>query len=280
MVARFLKTSRLNFFTVTDSWLTPLNKLESATILLYKIYVAYLYDYISRFDRFELLKKLSESSVGDPLLVRYRGSVISQDLCNSIQEYYSITQDIHVDMRNVLDIAELGAGYGRLAYIFLKVLPNVNYTIIDIPPALYVAQKYITKIFPNETIFSFKRFNSFTQIEKEFRKSRIRFLMPHQIEHIPKDFFDMMINISSFHEMRRNQINNYLKQADRLTKYYFYSKQWKKSKALDNNYIQEDQYSIPVRWKNIYHRRHPIQSLFFEALYKTRNENHTFMQGL
>lgn len=268
LAARFLKTSRLNFLRISDSWLTLLSMLESATLLLYKIYVAYLYDYISRSDRFKLLKKLSEPRVGGPLLVRYRGSVISQDLCNSVHEFYRITKE--TDINKELKIGEIGAGYGRLAYVFLKALKKSNYCIIDIPPALFISQEYLRKLFPREKIFLFRPFANFKEIEREFVNARIKFLLPHQIEYLPKDYFDIMINISSLHEMRRDQINNYIKQENRLTQGFTYLKQWKKARAKDNNFIREEEYPIPLKWKKIFHRTHPIQNLFFEALYRTR----------
>src|SRR3989344_1049196 len=243
-------------------------KFEFLSRLIYKVYVAYLYDYVSRIDRLELLKKISEPLLGEPFLVKYRNRFISQDLCNSVHEFYSITKEINLDKK--LEIAEIGAGYGRLTYVFLKALPKTSYCIIDIPPALYISQEYLRRIFPKEKIFLFRPFKNFKEIEQEFRDARIKFLLPHQIEYLPKNYFDIMINISSLHEMRRDQINNYIKQENRLTRGFMYLKQWKKARTKDNNFIEEHEYSIPARWQKIYHHTHPIQNLFFEALYATR----------
>jgi len=243
-------------------------KFEFLSRLIYKVYVAYLYDYVSRIDRLELLKKISEPLLGEPFLVKYRNRFISQDLCNSVHEFYSITKEINLDKK--LEIAEIGAGYGRLTYVFLKALPKTSYCIIDIPPALYISQEYLRRIFPKEKIFLFRPFKNFKEIEQEFRDARIKFLLPHQIEYLPKNYFDIMINISSLHEMRRDQINNYVKQENRLTRGFMYLKQWKKARTKDNNFIEEHEYSIPARWQKIYHHTHPIQNLFFEALYATR----------
>lgn len=246
------------------------NELEAGGKFFYGIFVSYLYDYISRIDHLDLLKRISEPSFGSPLLVSYHGKIISQDVCNSVHEFYSIMQVNNLNSK--FEIAEMGAGYGRLAYVFLKALPRANYCIIDIPPALFVAQEYLKKVFPKEKIFSFRHFDNFNEIEKEFNSSRLRFLLPHQIENIPKDFFDITINIASFQEMATGQIKNYIKQIDRLTKGYFYSKQWKKAHAKENSFIKENEYPIPPKWRRIYHRKHPIQTMFFEALYKTRSD--------
>lgn len=246
------------------------NELEIGGKYIYGVFVAYLYDFVSRIDKLKLLKKISEPSFGSPVLVGYRERSISQDLCNSIHEFYSITKEI--DLNKKSEIAEIGAGYGRLAYVFLETLPKANYCIIDIPPALYVAQEYLRKIFPREKFFFFRHFDNFKKVEKDFREARIKFLMPHQVKYLPKDFFNIIINISSLHEMRTDQIIDYIKQADRLCSGYVYLKQWRQAKRKDNNFIRENEYPIPGEWRKIYHHKHPIQNMFFEALYKTRSK--------
>ena len=165
-------------------------------------------------------------------------------------------------------ILEIGAGYGRLAYIFLDQLVNASYCIIDIPPALFIAQKYLTEVFPKEKIFHFRSFKSFNKVKKEFELARIRFLSADQIELLPDNYFDLVINISSLHEMTREQIKNYISQIDRLCNGYFYTKQWRRSKISDNNYISEKDYPRFADWRTIFHRQHPIQKMFFEALYR------------
>lgn len=272
LLASWLRSKNPLFFKVSVKLYTPFNRVESLFKTIYKIHVAYIFDYVRRIDKLGLLKKLREPSLGNPLLIGYRGKLISQDLCNSVHEFYSITKDINMDKK--IKIAELGAGYGRLAYVFLHAVPTVTYCIIDLPPALYVSQEYLTKIFPKENIFTFRHFKNFKEIEKKFVDSRIAFLMPQQIEYLPDNYFDIVINISSLGEMRRDQINNYIKQQDRLSKGYVYLKQWKQSRAQDNNFIKEEEYKIPKKWGKIYYHTHPIQNLFFEALYKTRSKSH------
>lgn len=255
------------FIEEGSSW-KPFHQFQFLSKLIYKIYVAYIYDYTTRIDHFNILKKISEPKIGAPLLIKYRNKCISQNLVNSVQEFYSITKQINVKQN--LEIAEIGAGYGRLAYVFLKTLPLTNYCIIDIPPALYVSQTYLQKLFPKDSFFFFRHFDNFNDVKEDFTKARIKFLMPHQIPYLPDNLFNIAINISSFHEIRRDQIKNYIQQIDRLTNGYFYFKQWKKSNAKDNDFMREDEYPIPSKWEKIYHHTDPIHSLFFEALYKTR----------
>lgn len=234
---------------------------------IYRVYLVSLYEYVSQNDPLKLLDKIKEPLIGNPFLVKYKDKLISQDLCNSIYDFYSITNSISLPKK--ARIAELGAGYGRVGYVSINALQGSSYCVIDIPPALLIAQSYLSRVFPKEKIFKFRPFKSFNEVRKEFEKSRIQFLLPHQIELLPNKYFDLFINISSLHEMTREQIKNYIEQINRLCKFYFYTKQWRRSRITDNRFIKENDYPIPRSWRIINRRdRHPIQKMFFDTLYK------------
>ena len=234
----------------------------------YRTYVAMLWEYVARQDPLGLLRSLDEPLTGNPFLVRYRGRGTSQDLCNSVHEFYSADGAEGEDGRP-WNIGELGCGYGRLAFVWLKALPAATYTLIDIPPALNLAQEYLSRVFPEERIFFFRPFRRFEDVREEFENSRIRFLAAHQIELLPSKLFDRFLNISSLHEMSYAQIETYLRQIGRVCRGRFYSKQWLKSQAKVNGFvIKADEYPIPKQWKQVYHKSHPIQGMFFHALYE------------
>jgi len=238
--------------------------------LLYKVFVAMFADVVRRDDPLGLMDRLTEPEVGHPFVIRHRGHAISQDLCNSIHEFYSATVDSDRTQPGTR-VAELGAGYGRLGQVFLSALPGSSYTVIDIPPALYVSQRYLGEVFSDRKIFAFRDFQTFDEVREEFESSQIRFLAAHQIEMLPDDSFDLFVNISSLHEMTYEQIVNYLGQIDRICRGRFYSKQWKTSRGQQTNgfTIRASEYPIPPRWTEVFHRSHPIQAKFFEALYRT-----------
>ncbi len=251
-----------------DSGLSKeIKKFNPLSAYFYKTYICNLFDYVSQQDKHEIFNRLDEPLVGNPFTVEYRGKKLSQDLCNSVHELYSATKT--QDMSKINNVVEIGAGYGRLAYVFLKTLSKINYTIIDIPPALFVSQWYLSKIFPSSEIFFYRRFKSYQEIKKEYESSRIRFLMADQIELLPRKSVDLMINISSLHEMKREQIKNFISEMDRLTKGFCYIKEWQRSRTKDNSWIKQNEYPIPKKWKVISSRfPHPIQSWFFDTLYE------------
>jgi putative sugar O-methyltransferase len=234
----------------------------------YKLFVAMLWEYTKGVDKEDLLEKTEEPLEGNPFRIYYKNRLISQDICNSIIEYYSVVNQIPSNVKGRLSIAELGAGYGRLAFIFLKAL-KCKYVIFDIPPALYVAQRYLSSIFPELKIFNFRDFDNYAEVKQEYENADLCFFIPNQLELLPKPQFDLFLNISSLHEMRIGQIGKYFCLIDEYSRGYFYTKQWLRSKNPDDGIILSyDDYPVPPSWELIFFRKHPIQSLFFEALYK------------
>lgn len=236
---------------------------------IYKIFVAMYEDVLERSDTRHLLRAIEEPELGNPFLVRHKGRRISQDLCNSIHELYSVLGPEGLPSSSGSPaFAELGAGYGRLGHVVMNAVPNATYCIIDIPPALYLSQRYLTTLFPDVPAFRFRPFRSYGEIAGEFEASRLRFLAPHQLELLPEKTFDYFINVSSLHEMTMEQVAHYFLLIHRFCRGRFYTKQWRVSRAQVNGCtIREKDYPVPSTWRTVYHRRHPIQRMFFEALY-------------
>lgn len=244
------------------------DKLSLLASLLYNTTTLLLSEYVFLTVDPMITGRLHEPSEGNPLRIRSNGTMVTQDLMNSILEYDSINRSVSID-KEVSSVAELGAGYGRFAYIFLKLHPDKKYIVIDIPPALFIAQKYLTDQFKEKSIFTFRPFSSYKEIEKEFRESQICFLLPHQLRLLPDQIFDMMITISSLHEMQPRQISYYFNEFDRLVKKYLYFKQWKRGYIpYDNLVIKEQDYPVKSDWKKIFWHGCRVQTAFFEALYR------------
>jgi putative sugar O-methyltransferase len=244
---------------------------NGAAAWIYKTYVAMYADVIDRQDPRGLLRALEEPSLGNPFVVCHNGRRVSQDLCNSVHELYSLLGPAGLPPQSVESpvFAEIGAGYGRFAYVILKSVPRARYCIIDIPPALYLSQRYLTTLFEELPAFRFRPFSSYEEVASEFEAATIRFIAPHQLELLPPKSFDYVINISSFHEMTLPQVDNYFHLIDRACRGRFYTKQWRVSRTQINGCtFRENDYPVPARWRTIFHRRHPIQRMFFDALYE------------
>jgi putative sugar O-methyltransferase len=238
---------------------------------VYKTYVAMYADVVARHDRRGLLRTIEEPSLGNPFLVQHNGRNVSQDLCNSIHELYSIlgADGLPEASARPTAFAEIGAGYGRMGHVILTAVPSASYCIIDIPPALYLSQRYLTTLFPELPAFKFRPFRQFADVASEFESSRIRFIAPHQLELLPAKSFDYVVNISSFHEMTLAQVGNYFTLIDRVCRGHLYTKQWRVSRTQENGCtLREHDYPVPANWRTVFHRRHPVQRMFFDALYE------------
>ena len=232
------------------------------------IFTRMLWKFVEQFDDESLLQSLEEPGLGNPFRVFLDGRLISQDLANSVLEYASVRDHFRAPRDARVTICELGAGYGRNAYVFMKAFPHCKYIVVDIPPALHVAQHYLTTVLEDRTSFSFRCFDDFSEVFEEFDNADIAFLLPHQAEMLLTKSVDLFVNISSLHEMTPSQIRAYFELIDRLTTQYFYSKQWFVSKnVVDQVEVRWDEYPVPSHWLQLYMRPARVQTAFFETMY-------------
>jgi putative sugar O-methyltransferase len=235
----------------------------------YLVYVTLLWEYAHSRDALGLLDDLEEPALGEPIQVRHRGLRITQDLGNSGLELNRIVQAtgmIDLAGRTVL---EVGAGYGRLVWLIAQHWADARIVVCDIPPALAVAQWYLTTLFPQRRAFHFRPFADGDEVAEELASAQLAFLMPHQLELLPSLKADLAINISSMGEMRPDQIARWFELLDRHTSGVFFSKQWKAShNRHDEVTITMHDYPVPASWDVLALRDSPIQRRFFEAAYR------------
>lgn len=229
-----------------------------------------LLSYVKSIDKHQYLDKLEEPMEGNPLVVLSNNKRISQDLANSLIEYYAISEP--ATLANTKTVLEIGGGYGRNAFVLATLHPKMRIIMVDILPALYIAQRYLGSQFPDKKQFRARQFDAFKDVEKEMRNAQFIFLMPHQIALLPDNYVDITINISSFGEMGLDQIKWYFKEIDRVTSQYFYMKQWEVSKnPFDKLTIHRFDYPVFDHWREVFNRNCVIQTEFFESLYQLKS---------
>ncbi|MDP2709981.1 MAG: putative sugar O-methyltransferase [Solirubrobacteraceae bacterium] len=265
-------TARLGDVTTLEAGAARTNPFTKARARgIHQLFLALLWEYVRRGDRRDILTRLEEPELGDPVVATYRGRRISQDLCNSVHELYCATSGFPDGRPGAGGVLELGGGYGRVAWAFLEEFPDCRYILCDIPPALAIAQQYITTLFPRRPTFRFRHFDSHDEVADELAAAQIVFLTPNQLELLEPLGVSLFVNISSLHEMRPEQIAHYLGQVDRHTNGFFYSKQWETwHNTEDDLVIDRASYPIPFSWRTIAEHTHPIQQAFFHGLYSTR----------
>lgn len=235
----------------------------------YRYFVLLLWAYANKMDVKRYLHRIEEPEEGNPVIVPTGTQRASQDLANSVLEYYSMAEG--VDFTNCKRVLEIGGGYGRDAFVVMKLNPHLQYTLVDIPPALWIAQRYLSSVFPERKVFHVRDFHSYAEVANEMESASVVFLLPHQLELLPDRRFDLTLNISSFGEMQRDQIDGYFQALERLSNGHFYMKQWQVSQnAFDSLVLTEDNYPVPPKWKKVYSRPCAVQTAFFETLYRTK----------
>ncbi len=190
-----------------ESFREPLNKLNSrlATwdpydLKSYRYFKNILFNTsMSMTDEFfELYNKINNTNVGRPLHVFVKDTKVNMEYLFSIMEILFLKASIDKSQ----SIVEIGGGYGRLCHSILEIFPHIDkYTMIDLPPMITIAKKYLSKVLS----------------EDDFRK--IIFIEADKANSV--NFSDIFINIDSFAEMTQEVINNYMNIISNKGKYFF-----------------------------------------------------------
>lgn len=236
---------------------------------LYRLMADLLWDHAQARMPDDRLRRAVEPEEGAPIDLRRDGRLISQDLAHSFLEWRTIAP-ILAELRRtgVPVVAEVGAGYGRLASA-LMADPPLRYWIIDVPPALYISQWYLQRVFPDKRFFRFRPFADFALVAEELAQADIAFFTANQIELLPQGAADIAVNISSLHEFRPRQIDNTLQQMARLARRAVYLKQYKTYvNPSDRLIVRESAYRMPEGWVQRLWRTDSADPRFFEAIFE------------
>jgi len=234
----------------------------------YKLFVAMLWDHMLRLDRAGLARRIEEPEIGNPIRIHHRGRLIANDLCCAITEANTILP--HVEKRERPRICEIGAGYGRLAYVISKARKGL-YCIFDVPPTLNVSQWYLTRSLPEHRIFRFRRFDCFDDIAAELAQSDVAFFTPNQLRAFPDGYFDVAASVSTLPELTLEQVEVFLELMQRTSRGFIYLKQWHRWKnEKDGTDLTIDAYRFAPEWHRTLYRADPLIPSFFEAVWERR----------
>ena len=232
----------------------------------YNKFTLILLNYLIKKDLIKYLSIINEDDFGNPIYINFNNRKHSFSSLNSIIEIDLINKNLDINL--ISHILEIGAGSGRTCSSFIKMNNNMKYTICDIPPTLFIAQRNIEKIFPNKKIFKFRDFNNYSKIKEEFEQSDIKFLMSDQLKYLPNKIFDLSIAIDCLHEMNKKQVEEYFDEFDRLSSNLFFKCQNIQWAEFDNFKFTIDNYPIKENWKKILHKKCFIPNDYFDAIYK------------
>jgi putative sugar O-methyltransferase len=233
------------------------------------IYVGMLWDLARRRAPHGLADQLEERALGNPIAVRCRGRRVTEDLANTVLELGGIAEHVSAERLARATVLEVGAGYGRFADVVLRAYPDARVVIVDIPPALALSQAYLTACHPAAPTHRFARGLECADLERAVAGARLSFLTPNQFAALSPIGADVVVNVSSLHEMTAEQIAEYLRLFDRHARGgYFYTKQWDRwLNPVDGVQTDRRSYPYPSRWRCLFDRTPVAQPGFFEALF-------------
>ncbi len=227
----------------------------------YSIYLALLWQYAASQDRLDILTSIEEPELGAPLPVSLRGKRISQDLALSALEINHMAE--HIPFTKNERVAEIGAGYGRLAYVFLKKFPHLKYSVFDIPPALAVCKNYLLQLFGQDKVIPCWLASPSASLAST---AAAKFYLPFQLEEFPDNYFDVVVNVSSFDEMSAGQIRKYFELIHQKCRGWLYVKGHANMRSA--NRLGLDNFPYNPAWSLVWKSADPVVGSFEERIYR------------
>lgn len=186
-------------------------------------------------DSFPHVSDLSESLVGNPIdYYQFNSKNYSRSFLNYLLGINFLKNNVKTDQ--IKSVLEIGGGYGTLGEILLKSSSDIFYLNIDIPPVAAVSTYYLSKVFGEENVLSYKDSRNLEVIDVEALKSKYKCVVicPWQLDKL-KGNFDLFVNFMSFQEMEPEIIRNYISIVEKHTSQYILLRNSQSGKNLAKN---------------------------------------------
>jgi len=175
------------------------------------------------------LDNFEASLVGNPEdTFQVNGKLYTPSLLYYYIMYAYCSNFINFDSVNTM--MEIGSGAGKQIEVIKKLHPQINFFVFDIPPQLYVCERYLSTLFP-DSVVSYKETRKMKKIPTE-NNGKIFIFGNWQIEEIENFNYDIFWNSASFQEMEPNVVLNYLKFVNKQTKNYIFLLELMKGKEI------------------------------------------------
>jgi putative sugar O-methyltransferase len=156
-------------------------------------------------------------------------------------------------------VAEVGGGYGKLAYYLNKRLKKSTYIDFDLPETLCLAAFFLMKSWPEKKVMLYGEETFSDNIIKDFD---LIFLPNFEIEKLRENSIDLFLNKNSLGEMKPNTVHKYIEHISYSTNYFFHMNHEKirnnfddgTQSLLNNEYLlPEDKFDLIFRQADLGH---------------------------
>lgn len=201
----------------------------------------------------EFIDKNYENEIGAPDDVYLIGGreYNYNDLLN-IKNLFFIKQNIKIQPKIIL---EIGAGYACLSAKLKKNYEDAKIICIDLPEALAIQTYYLNKNFPDKKFFLYEDFKKLDNPKNlDFNTHDFYLLPPRVIDQISlENKIDLIINIDSMMEMRKNAISryfNFIHKSLSNNGIFYNVNKYEKSKS--GEIVRISEYPYNKFWKVLY----------------------------
>jgi len=132
--------------------------------------------------------------------------------------YGSILSELLDDVDRPV-VADLGAGYGKLAYFTLRDISDSCFVDFDLPETLCLAAYFLMKSWPNKKTLLY---GEEEYSEKSHSEYELIFMPSYEIENIGQNSIDLFINKNSLGEITSKAAMNYVHHITNSTRYFFH----------------------------------------------------------
>lgn len=181
----------------------------------------YLNDSIHRFNLWKkfLGQRYSVDALVSPLIGNPYGYFIENKFVKAgadYQHYYATRiNDLLNEKQDRKLVAEIGGGFGGMAYYLIRDAKNTTYIDFDLPENLALTSYYLLKAFPEKKIFLYGE-EIFE--EKNLADYDIVLLPNFMLDKLPEESCDLVFNSYSLAEMSQQTINHYVIQSANIIK--------------------------------------------------------------
>tara|TARA_B100001750_G_scaffold244558_1_gene262173 strand:- start:561 stop:1625 length:1065 start_codon:yes stop_codon:yes gene_type:complete len=162
--------------------------------------------------------KLSASLTGNPENLFYVNKIPYTTLLLRYYVEYAYCCEF-MDFNSITTMLDFGGGSGRQIEVLRKLHPNICFYFVEIPPQLYVAEQYLSALFP-DSVVSYRETRKMNKLP-EPEPGKIYILNTWQISKLNLEY-DLFWNADSFHEIEPQIVLEYLKIINRQTKKFVF----------------------------------------------------------
>ncbi len=119
-------------------------------------------------------------------------------------------------------VAEIGGGFGGLAYYLLTEIDGLKYMDFDLPEVLVVVQYFLMNCFPEKSFLLYGEERSDFLDKATLDKYDVALMPNFCLPSVGDQVADLLVNTGSLSEMDYTTVEEYIGQISRMTKGYFF----------------------------------------------------------